>query len=150
MEQKAKSTGLEIVFPKPFCSLRENEVHPEVNKFIRYFRIGYPRFSIKKIDGVIQEAKVLQSSPCGAAYFVARNLAGIPDDEKLAEIVGNKWHNYPCTSSMKMDPELKDTILHFAGELHREAVAEAMTTAEDCQKSVDPAVDYTDGRAVRE
>ncbi len=140
VEQKAKGTGLEIVFPKPFCALRENEAHPEVNKFISYFRIGYPRFSARKLDGVIQEARVLQSSPCGAAYFVARNLAGVPDDEKLPEIVGNRWHNYPCTGSMKMDRELKDTVLHFAGELHREAVAEAMSLAEDRQRSVDPAV----------
>jgi carbon-monoxide dehydrogenase catalytic subunit len=140
VEQKAKGTGLEIVFPKPFCVLRENEVHPEVNKFIRYFRIGYPRFSARKMDGVIQEARVLQSSPCGAAYFVARNLAGVPDDERLAEIVGNKWHNYPCTASMKVDRELKDSVLHFAGELHRDAVAEAMSLAEDRQRSVDPAV----------
>jgi carbon-monoxide dehydrogenase catalytic subunit len=140
VEQKARGTSLEIVFPKPFCALRENAVHPEVNKFIHYFRIGYPQFSIKKLDGVIQEARVVQSSPCGAAYFVARNLAGVPDDEKLAEIVGNKWHNYPCTGSMKMDRELKDTILHFAGELHREAVATATSLAEDRQRSVDPAV----------
>ena len=139
-EQKTKGSGLEIVFPKPFCSLRENEEHPEVNKFIRYFRIGFPQFSIKKLDGVIQEARVLHSSPCGAAYFVARNLAGVPDDEKLPEIVGNKWHNYPCTGSMKMDRELKDTILHRAGYLHREAVAEAVSLAEDRQRSVDPAV----------
>ncbi|MBT9140047.1 MAG: hypothetical protein DDT30_00619 [Dehalococcoidia bacterium] len=131
VEQKAKGTDLEIVFPKPFCALRENEVHPEVNKFIRHFRIGFPLFTVRKMDGVIQEARVVQSSPCGAAYFVARNLAGVPDDEKLHEIVGNKWHNYPCTSSMKMDRELKDTVLHFAGELHREGVDMATSIAED-------------------
>jgi len=130
VEQKAKSAGLEIVFPKPFCSLRENESHPEVNKFMRYFRLGYPRFSARKKDGVIQEARVLQSPPCGAAYYVARNLAGVPDDENLPETVGLRWHAYPCIGSMKMDRELKDTILHVAGYLHREAVAEATKIAE--------------------
>ena len=131
VEQQAKGVGLEIVFPKPFCSLFEDEAHPEVNKFIRYFRLGFPQFTIRKRGGVIQEALVLRSSPCGAAYFVARNLAGVPDDEKLPEIVGLKWHNYPCTSSMKMDRELKDTILHVAGYLHREAVTEAAKIAEN-------------------
>lgn len=140
VQQKARGTDLEIVFPKPFCALKESEAHPEVNKFIRYFRIGVPRFSIRKLDGVIQEARVLQSSPCGAAYFVARNLAGVPDGEKLPEIVGNKWHNYPCTASMKTDRELKDTILHYAGELHQAEVAAALSLAEDRQRSVDPAV----------
>ncbi|GFP24117.1 hypothetical protein HKBW3S09_01583 [Candidatus Hakubella thermalkaliphila] len=140
VEQKAKGTDLEIVFPKPFCALRENELHPEVNKFIRHFRIGFPLFSIRKMDGVIQEARVVQSSPCGAAYFVARNLAGVLDDEKLHEIVGNRWHNYPCTGSMKMDRELKDTVLHFAGELHREGVDMATSIAEDRRRSADPAV----------
>lgn len=139
-EQKARGAGLEVVFPKPFCSLREEDAHPEVNKFIRYFRLGFPQFSIRKLEGVIQEARVLQTSPCGAAYFVARNLAGVPADEKLSEIVGNKWHNYPCTASMKMDRELKDTILHCAGELHRAAVAAAVSLAEDRQRSLDPAV----------
>jgi len=140
VEQKAKEYKIEVAFPKPFCSLTEKESHPEVNNFIRYFRIGYPQFSVKKLDGVIQEARVLLSSPCGAAYFVAHNLSGVPDDEKLSEIVGNKWHSYPCTGSMKMDRELKDTILHFAGELHRDAVAKATSLAEDRQRSVDPAV----------
>ena len=130
VEQQAKGAGLEIVFPKPFCSLRENESHPEVNKFMRHFRLGFPRFTIRKRGGVIQEALVLQSSPCGAAYFVARNLAGVPDDEKMPEVVGLKWHAYPCIGSMKMDRELKDTILHVAGYLHREAVAEATKIAE--------------------
>lgn len=140
VEQKAKGTDLEIIFPKPFCALRENEAHPEVNKFIRHFRIGFPLFAIRKMDGVIQEARVVQSSPCGAAYFVAHNLAGVPDDEKLHEVVGNRWHNYPCTGSMKMDRELKDTVLHFAGELHREGVDMAASIAEDRRRSADPAV----------
>jgi hypothetical protein len=131
VEQQAKGAGLEIVFPKPFCSLLEDEAHPEVNKFIRYFRLGFPQFTIRKRGGVIQEALVLQSSPCGAAYYVARNLAGVPDDDKLLEVVGLKWHNYPCTGSMKMDRELKDTILHIAGYLHREAVTEATKIAEN-------------------
>jgi len=140
VEQMAKSAGLEVSFPKPFCSLRENEAFPETSKFIRHFRIGFPIFRIKKLEGIIQEAEVLRSSPCGCAYFVARSLAGVRDDDKLAEFVGQKWHAYPCTGSMKMDRELKDTILHFAGHLHREAVACAAALAADRQRSADPAV----------
>jgi len=144
VEQKAKGAGLEIVFPKPFCSLRENDAHPEVNSFINYYRIGAPQFSVKKVDDVIQEARVLRSSPCGAAYFVARNLAGVPDDEMLPDVAGNKWHNYPCLGSMKVDRELKDTILHVAGELHREAIVEAISLAEDEQTSDAPVAQADD------
>ncbi len=140
LEQKARGLALEVSFPKPFCALQENEEYPETNKFIRHFRIGFPAFRIKKLEGVIQEAEVIRSSPCGSAFFVAHNLAGVRDDEKLAEFVGQKWHAYPCTGSMKMDRELKDTILHVAGHLHREAVASAAMLAEDRQRSADPAV----------
>jgi hypothetical protein len=126
VEQKAKQLALEVSFPKPFCSLREDAAHPEINKFIRYFRIGFPVFRIKKENGVIREAEVVRSSPCGCAYFVAHNLEGVHADEKLDEFVSRKWHEYPCTASMKMDRELKDTILHLAGYLHREAVASAV------------------------
>lgn len=140
VEKKAKSCGLEVVFPKPFCALREDPAYPEVARFVRHFRIGYPELVAKKVDGIIQEVRVLRSSPCGAAYFVARTLAGVPDDDKVPEVVGLKWHAYPCTSSMKMDRELKDTILHVAGELHRQAVASALSLAEDRQRTADPAV----------
>jgi carbon-monoxide dehydrogenase catalytic subunit len=139
VEKKARQCGLEVVFPKPFCALREDPAYPEVARFIRHFRIGYPELVAKKVEGVIQEVRVLRSSPCGAAYFVARTLAGVPDDDKVPEFVGLKWHAYPCTSSMKMDRELKDTILHVAGELHRQAVASALGLAEDRQRTADPA-----------
>lgn len=147
VEQMAKAAGLEASFPKPFCTLQEDEAHPETNKFIRHFRIGLPVFRIKKLEGIIQEAEVIRSSPCGCAYFVARNLAGVRDDTKLAEFVGQKWHEYPCTGSMRKDRELNDTILHFAGYIHQGAVASAAALAADRQRSADPAVQAMLARA---
>lgn len=140
VEKKAIEVGIEAVFPKPFCDLKESEEHPEINRFINYFRIGTPQFQIRRVDGVVQEAKVLRSSPCGDAYFVAHNLSGVPDNDKLLDFVSSKWHTYPCTASMTKDRELKDTILHRGGHIHHEAVAAALSLAEDRQRSADPAV----------
>ncbi|MEM3584643.1 MAG: DUF166 family protein, partial [Nitrososphaerales archaeon] len=40
----------------------------------------------------------------------------------IEQIVSKAHHGYPCTASMDFDPELKDTILHKAGYIIRDAV----------------------------
>jgi len=57
---------------------------------------------------------------------VAQKLKNVPLDSKLDEVISNAHHAYPCTASMDRDTELKDTILHIAGYIIREAVHEAI------------------------
>ncbi|HMB45758.1 MAG TPA: DUF166 family protein, partial [Candidatus Methanoperedens sp.] len=45
---------------------------------------------------------------------------------KLDEVISNAHHAYPCTASMERDAETKDTILHKAGYIIREAVHGAL------------------------
>ncbi|MDD3565233.1 MAG: DUF166 family protein, partial [Methanothrix sp.] len=40
--------------------------------------------------------------------------------------ISEAHHAYPCTASMEQDPEIKDTILHKAGYIIREAVEDAI------------------------
>ncbi|MDD3565620.1 MAG: DUF166 family protein, partial [Methanothrix sp.] len=44
--------------------------------------------------------------------------------------ISEAHHAYPCTASMEQDPEIKDTILHKAGYIIREAVEDAIRRAE--------------------
>ncbi|WP_308751606.1 DUF166 family protein [Candidatus Oleimmundimicrobium sp.] len=126
IKQICAGLKLECAFPKPFCSLEKNEVHPHINKFINYFRVGKPEIEIEIKNGVIKNAKVIISAPCGATYFVAHKLIGKKLNENIDGVVAKYWHSYPCIASMKMDPELGDTILHKGGYTHYNIVHKAI------------------------
>jgi len=127
--RRARELGLEAAFPRPFCALGEDASTPAVNAFLRHFRIGYPQVRVTIRGDRMHKVEVMRSSPCGCAYFMARNLEGKPVDEHLIEVLAQAWHSYPCIASMAMDPQLKDTILHRGGYIHREAVLKGMPQA---------------------
>ena len=111
--------GIEIAFPKPFCSFKPPS-GTVLGQFREHFHIGYPDVRIDVEDGEIIEAHVNVSAACGATYCVARWLAGRNVDENLEiEVISKRWHSYPCTASMERDPELGgETALHMAGQAH--------------------------------
>ncbi len=120
-----QSLGIEFVSPKPFCALeaKGNEV---IQEFIDYLRIGYPRIKLRIKDNIIVDSQVLVSAPCGCTYYVARNLIGFNLKNQVEKVVAKYWHSYPCVASMKMDPELGDTILHKGGYIHYDIVNGAL------------------------
>jgi len=126
LRQICADLRIDCAFPKPFCSLEKSEGHPHINKFIDHFRIGKPEIEIKAKDNIIKKVRVIKSAPCGATYFVAHKLIGKSLDENIDGIVAKYWHSYPCIASMKMDPELGDTILHKGGYIHYDIVHEAL------------------------
>ncbi len=114
-----KDNGIEISFPKPFCSF-DPPKHSVLAKFRETFHIGRPDVSISIENGIIKEAHVNVSAACGATYYIARWLVGknINDDIET-DVISRRMHSYPCTASMKRDPELHDdTPLHIAGQAH--------------------------------
>jgi len=115
----AETRGLELAFPKPFCSFRPPE-GSVLAAFRQGFHIGCPDLRLDVDDGRITAAHVNVSAACGATYCVARWLVGRGVDENLEiEVVSKRWHAYPCTASMERDPELNDeTPLHLAGQAH--------------------------------
>ena len=124
--------GLESAFAKPACSLDARDDQPVIREFQRVYKIGRPKIVIQSRDGVIREARVVQSAPCGNTYYVAYNLAGQEIDKDLNErVVAKYWHAFPCVGSMLTDPELGDSLLHKGGFLHYAAVDEAV--AEEAQ-----------------
>lgn len=114
-----KDNGIEISFSKPFCSF-DPPKHSVLAKFRETFHIGRPDVNISVENNIIKEAHVNVSAACGATYYVARWLVGknINDDIET-DVISRRIHSYPCTASMKRDPELNDdTPLHIAGQAH--------------------------------
>ena len=117
--------SIEYAFPKPFCSLDMKESHPVVNQFISQIKIGRPRLDIELKKTTIKTARCIRSAPCGSTWYVCERLKNVSADQ-VTETVAAAHHSYPCNASMVSDYELKDTPLHTAGYLLREAVYEAL------------------------
>jgi len=106
-----------IVFPKPFCSL-EATGDPCIDDFASKF--GKPQLVIKA-DRYIKKVKVLRGAPCGSTNYIAKGLWSTPSEE--AELVAaHKLHNYPCNASTSTDPAVGDTSMHLASYQIKEAV----------------------------
>jgi thymidylate synthase len=128
--EAAKRQGIEIAIPKPFCKLSPGS-GAAIDEFIRYFHIGKPEFELTIDEGKVSTACAKISAPCGNSHYVAHNLQGHPIGESLPIEVSKYWHSYPCTASMKKDPELGgDTILHKGGQIHMACFSEAVKRAD--------------------
>jgi hypothetical protein len=136
LSEEASTIGLEAAFAKPFCALWLNPAMPNISAFMEIAHFGEPRLEIitqKSREGkeTILAANVVRSAPCGSTWYVAKRMTGLETDQlDLQERISKAHHAYPCTASMDQDPELKDTILHKAGYIIREAVEDAIKRAE--------------------
>jgi hypothetical protein len=132
LAEEAKKLGLEAAFAKPFCALRPDPAMPNLAAFMEKAHFGEPRIEIftQKSRGgkeTILAANVVRSAPCGSTWYVAKRMTGLETDQPdLRERISEAHHAYPCTASMDQDPELKDTILHKAGYIIREATEDAI------------------------
>ena len=139
LRETCRQKGLEFGAPKPFCAL-EKGAGKAIGAFMDEFKMGKPEVKVKIGGGKVRSVRVVRSAPCGNTYFVAHNIVGYPVGEELTKAVAKYWHSYPCIASMKMDPELNDTILHRGGYIHYEiverAVAEARTEGSSSGEAV--------------
>ena len=132
LEGEAAKIGLEAAFSKPFCALKPDPKKPTIASFMEKARFGEPYIEIltqksRKGKESILAANVIRSAPCGSTWYVAKRMIGLEtDQEDLRERISEAHHAYPCTASMDQDPELKDTILHKAGYIIRDAVEDAI------------------------
>ena len=132
LSEEASKIGLEAAFAKPFCALAPDPAMPTISAFMEKAHFGEPKIEMvtQKSRGekeTILAANVIRSAPCGSTWYVAKRMTGLEtDQEDLRERISEAHHAYPCTASMDQDPELKDTILHKAGYIIREAVEDAI------------------------
>lgn len=112
--------GMECAFPKPFCSFA-----PQTGALARFreqFRIGRPEIEFSVRDGVVEQARVVSSAPCGATYFVARSLETEKVNEELLYTADLLLSSYPCTAGHSPDPEFNDSITHQSVKIQRHGI----------------------------
>ena len=114
------SRGIEIAFPKPFCSFDPR--NGVLKDFKNMFRIGRPEIEYSVVHKRIEKTTVLCSAPCGATYFVARNMKGMKVDGELVQTVDSLLSAYPCTASTELDREFGDSIIHRSVQLQRKVL----------------------------
>lgn len=129
LEGWLKQQGVDVVFPKPFCSLTETRVNrtPLVkeyqNDIIAQFAavFGKPELEIEVEDGRIASVDVQRDAACGCARYVAEHLPGTKVDDAVEE-AGMLHHHFPCLGDMQTDPVYRDTLMHVSGNILRDTV----------------------------
>lgn len=127
LQHSLNGLGIECAFPKPFCEL-DARGGGLVEAFVRRYQIGRPVIEVSLIGNLISEARVVRSAPCGSTWYVAQQIKWSTADnlEDLEQKISKAHHGYPCTASMEMDTELRDTILHKSGYIIRDAVEKTL------------------------
>ena len=89
IKHRLSSTGIDVVFPSPFCSLTERH---DDNEYIREFAGHFGRPGVKVQDRLI----LLRDSPCGNA----RSLVGRLPDIDVAMEKGALLYQHSCMASV--------------------------------------------------
>ncbi len=140
LKKRLDQWGAEYSFPRPFCSLEEED-KPAVDEFAREF--GRPSVEIRTEDEeTVTEVIVRRGSPCGCTDFVADNLEGEPLEEAV-EKAGLYHHHYPCLASMEREKDLDDTLMHVSGFITKSMVEEQI------KKYIKKEVSYIDPEQFR-
>jgi hypothetical protein len=125
--RKLESMGVDMVYPVPFCTLTEKDSrNPHIKEFAKYF--GRPELDIELDTDKIKRVAVVRGSPCGCTPYVADGLVGIWERDAV-EKAGLLHHQYPCLSTMVMDQEFEDTLMHRAGLMTKLAAEKAIKAA---------------------
>jgi hypothetical protein len=127
IKKKLESLGVDMVYPVPFCTLTEKDSqNPHIKEFAKYF--GRPELDIELDKEKIKRVAVIRGAPCGCSPYVADGLVGIWERDAV-EKAGLLHHQYPCLSTMVMDQEFEDTLMHRAGLMTKLAAEKALKSA---------------------
>jgi hypothetical protein len=116
-----REKGIEYAFPKPFCSFAPQG--GVLADFRKEFRIGRPEVNFTVTNGIVEQTEVVSSAPCGATYYVARNLEKRAVNDKLFLKGDMLLSAYPCTADHSLDREFNDSITHEAVKIQRQQLA---------------------------
>ncbi|MFQ6106223.1 MAG: DUF166 domain-containing protein [Thermoplasmata archaeon] len=111
IERELARAGIAATFPRPFCVL-DSVGDSVIDKFVEYF--GRPELDVKVDKDTVASVEVLRDSPCGCGRFVAKQLPGTKVRDAV-EKAGLAHHHYPCLSSMNVEDDLEDTLMHVSG-----------------------------------
>lgn len=123
--------GVTAVFPKPFCSLTENEYNIRecrlkymdgpISEFARHFGKPALHVSLDEKTGAIGSVEVLRDSACGCTRYVAEKLTGVSVDQIELQ-AGMLHHHFPCLASMTIDPDYNDALMNVSGYILQEVI----------------------------
>lgn len=86
---------------------------------------GAPAFAVEVVGGKIARIKVLRGAPCGATWEAALRINGMPAEEAAVRI-GLEVQYFCVADPADWDPISGKSAVHFAGEIHRSALARAL------------------------
>jgi len=128
VSEACKEKGIECEFPKPFCHLQPRT--PIIRMFGEQYEAGVPEFEFEIEGGVVKEAHVVRSAPCGLTRWVAERLPGTEaTEEAIVQRTRVLHHSRPCMATMNMDPTINDTLMHLSLHLAEFASAQAFKKA---------------------
>ncbi len=111
---------MDSINPPTCCSLQKDS---KTGKYGTIF--GKPEFKITVRDNVITSIEVKRGAPCGATWMVAKKLIGMTKEDALSKI--GRETQYICMSDPSdFDPISGKSPLHIAGDVHIEALKEAL------------------------
>lgn len=135
LKRELRAAGVEVVFPRPFCSLTERssgyrayreEYHdPLISEFAAHFGAPEMKIECDPETRVIRSVQVVRDAACGCTRYVAEKLVGVPAAEAEMQ-AGLIHHHYPCWASMEkvpLDEGYEDTLMHVSGYLLKSSVA---------------------------
>ena len=129
IKRKLESMGVDMVYPVPFCALTEKDSRdPLILEFVKYF--GKPELDIELDKDKIKRVAMVRGAPCGCTPYVAEGLVGIWERD-ATEKAGLLHHQYPCLSTMAMDQEFEDTLMHRAGLMTKLAAEKAIKAVKE-------------------
>jgi hypothetical protein len=119
---EVEEIGVEIVFPRTFCTLTPVGV-PPIDEFAELF--GAPSLEVEVVDGEVSCVDVLRGAPCGSTHYMAEKLPGtkVGDAKPRA---GTLVQIYPCLASRRVDRFFGDSPIHVAGKLAEKALEKAL------------------------
>ena len=128
VSEVCKAKGIECEFPKPFCHLQPRT--PIIKLFAEQYQAGVPELEFEIEGGLIKEARVTRSAPCGLTRWVAERLPGTEaTEEAVVQRTRVLHHSRPCMATMNMDPTINDTLMHLSLHLAEFASAQAFKKA---------------------
>jgi len=86
---------------------------------------GAPAFAVEVVGGKIARLEVLRGAPCGATWDAALRVKDMPAKEAAVRI-GLEVQYFCVADPSDWDPISGKSAVHFAGEVHKAALARAL------------------------
>ncbi|MHA1607614.1 MAG: DUF166 domain-containing protein [Candidatus Freyarchaeota archaeon] len=119
--QRVAEGKIDVFVPRVSCALHPPTGNRVVDQLAE--RFGMPEIHVSLHGQRVLSVNVVRGAPCGATWYVARNLTGerFPDADALRRKAG-LLAQYYCRAPRGYSPFEDVKGIHLAGELHAKSV----------------------------